>query len=90
MESIATTLGILARKSGGDAALEWMRSADIDPHSLTAIAVITLGGIYLRLNQITAYLELLEKVAATVFDDCPYLVFVRPACARSSAAPCAA
>jgi len=77
MESIATTLGILARKSGGDAALDWMRSADIDPHTLTAIAVITLGGIYLRLNQIEAYLELLEKVAAAVFDDCPYLVFVR-------------
>lgn len=77
MESIATTLGILSRKSGSDAALDWMRSARIDPHTLTAIVVITLGGIYLRLNQIGAYLELLEKVAATVFDDCPYLVFVR-------------
>lgn len=77
MESIATMLGILSRKSGGDAALDWMRSADIDLHALTAIAVITLGGIYLRLNQIATYLELLEKVAAAVFDDCPYLVFLR-------------
>ena len=77
MESIATMLGILSRKSGPDAALDWMRSTKIDPRALTAIAVITLGGIYLRLNQVAAFLELLEKVAAAVFDDCPYLVFLR-------------
>lgn len=77
MESIATVLGILARERGGDAALDWMRSANIDPHALTAIVVITLGGIYLRLGRIAAYLQLLEAVPAAVFDDCPYLVFVR-------------
>ena len=77
MESIATMLGILTRERGGDVALNWMRSADIQPQSLTAIAVITLSGIYVRLDQIEQFLELLEKVPAAVFDDSPYLVFLR-------------
>jgi hypothetical protein len=76
-ESIATSLGILARERGGDAALDWMKSAGIRSQALTAISLITLSGIYLRVNRIDAYLQLLEEVPAAVFDDCPYLVFLR-------------
>lgn len=43
MEAVATILGIVSRARGGQAALDWMRSADIQPQTLTAIAVITLG-----------------------------------------------
>ena len=76
MDSVVIMVTILTRERSGNAALEWLRSADIKPSALTAIGIISLSGTYVRLNQIEEYLELLETVPAEVFDDSPYLVFL--------------
>lgn len=75
--SIATTLGILLRQKGGDAALEWMSSSSIREDTLNAIGVITLSILYVPSNRIEEFVALLETLPTALFDECPYLIFLR-------------
>lgn len=76
-ESIATVLGILLRQQGVDAAFAWLSASGIHLEHLDAGGLIAASIVYVRSHRIEDFVSALDKVSAELFDECPYLIYLR-------------
>jgi len=76
-ESVSTMLGLLARATGEEQALDWMASENVRIGELTTHGVLVLSIVYQKLNRIEDLRVCLDQLTRDQIEDSPFISFLR-------------